>query len=367
MRMLIGGDFCPENRAEQLLRNGQSIFSQEFQELWDSTDFRILNLEGPITDNLNKIIKVGRHIKFSPSIMSGLARMGVTHFSLANNHIMDYGKYGLKDTVKYLQDNNIDFFGIHSNPYTIIEKDNIKVALLSFSNKEFSIIEDNNGVGAFSIDIIDILKQIERVKQITSNIVIILHTGLSKYPLPSPEQRKLCRFLIDNGVGAVLCQHSHIIGAYEHYNSGFISYGQGSFVFELNRSKSIWNQGYCILLSFKDDENSVSVIPHKQFDDTLNIRTLTHQEYTEFNNSLETENKALNDHELFQAAWHNYLNKVEKYYFNQFFLPRNRAVRKLLNTFNFKKMLSDKNRALLLNNLRNDEHLEVIRDLLKRD
>src|SRR5690606_31179430 len=100
-------------------------------------------------------------------------------------------------------------------------------------------------------DIIDLIKTINEVKRITDNIVVILHTGLSEFPFASPNQRKICHFLVESGARAVLCQHSHIIGAYEHYKSGFISYGQGSFVFG-NKTNTFWNNGYSVELHFNN-------------------------------------------------------------------------------------------------------------------
>lgn len=364
---MISGDFCPENRAAELLSNGNQIFSDDYKKIWSSSDFRIANLEGPITNSNSKIEKVGRHIKFNSSIMNGIDKMGVTHFSLANNHILDYGEQGLNDTIANLDNSNINYFGCHSRQVALVEKDNTKVALLSFSNKEFSVMEANNGIGACSMDLINILQTIEEVKNITEHIVVILHTGLSKQPLPSPEQRKLCRFLIDNGVAAVLCQHSHIMGAYEYYKDGFISYGQGSFVFDLNRSNTFWNEGYSIELKVKDNKRNITIIPHKQFDDTLNIRTLTKQEYEGFNRFIEKENSVLKNDLLFKAAWDKYLNEVEKYYFNQFFLPKNRVMKKILNLISFKKLLPKNKKILILNNFRNDEHLEVLKGLMIKD
>lgn len=102
MKIMISGDFCPENRAAELLSNGNQIFSDDYKKIWDSSDFRIVNLEGPITNSNSKIEKVGRHIKFNSSIMNGIDKMGVTHFSLANNHILDYGEQGLNDTIANL-------------------------------------------------------------------------------------------------------------------------------------------------------------------------------------------------------------------------------------------------------------------------
>lgn len=367
MRILIGGDFCPENRAEKLLSNGGQIFSAEYFKTWMACDFRIVNLEGPITSSTSKIDKVGRHIKFDPSIMHGIEKMGVTHFSLANNHIMDYRESGIKDTISCLKNSNIEYFGCHEQKTTTLEKNDIKVVMLSFSNKEFSLMEDNNGIGACSMDLISMLQQIEAAKKLTSHIIVILHTGLSMYPLPSPEQRKLCKFLIDTGVAAVLCQHSHIMGAYENYKDGFISYGQGSFVFELNRKDTVWNQGYSIMLQIENDKRTVSIVPHKQFDETLNIRNLDQSEIDQFDISMQKLNIVLKDEKLFKQEWENYLDQVEKYYFNQMFLPKNRIFRKFINIINFKSLVSNNKKSLILNNIRNDEHAEVIKELLLRD
>lgn len=367
MRILIGGDFCPENRAETLLSNGDHIFSAEYRKIWESTDFRIVNLEGAITSSNSKINKVGRHIKFNPHIMNGVKRMGITQFSLANNHIMDYGEQGINDTIHSLKESKIEYFGCHDKKTSILQKNKIKVVILSFSNKEFSLMEDNKGIGACSIDLINILQQIQAAKKITNHIIVILHTGLSKNPLPSPEQRKLCRFLIDTGAAAVLCQHSHIMGAYENYKEGFISYGQGSFVFELNRKNTIWNQGYSVIFQFENNERTVSIIPHKQFDDTLNIRTLTQSEHEKFKESIEKLNRTLKDENLFKKSWEDYLKKVEKYYFNQFLLPDNRIARKLLNLINLKFLFSKNKKNIILNNIRNDEHNEVLKEILQRN
>ncbi|AKX52911.1 CapA family protein [Thiopseudomonas alkaliphila] len=367
MRVLIGGDFCPENRAEKLLSNGGQVFSIDYLRVWKSSDFRIVNLEGPITSSDSKIDKVGRHIKFNPSIMCGLKKMGVTHFSLANNHIMDYGERGVNDTIYYLKKYGIEYFGCHAQKESVLVKDDTKVVMLSFSNKEFSLMEDNKGIGACSMDLIHMFQKIEAAKALTKHIVVILHTGLSMHPLPSPEQRKLCKFLIDIGVSVVLCQHSHIMGAYESYKDGFISYGQGSFVFELNRKDSVWNQGYSIDLKIENDKRTVNIIPHRQFDNTLSVRNLTQSEFEQFEVSMQKINKVLEDEDQFKKEWTIYLKKVEKYYFNQFFLPKNRGIRKILNLVSFKNLLSNNKRKVMLNNIRNDEHAEVMKELLRRE
>jgi len=43
--------------------------------------------------------------------------------------------------------------------------------------------------------------------------------------------KKLCKFFIDSGVDAIVCQHSHCAGSFEHYKNRPIIYGQGNFIF----------------------------------------------------------------------------------------------------------------------------------------
>ena len=49
------------------------------------------------------------------------------------------------------------------------------------------------------------------------------------------------------------------------------------------------------------------------------------------------------------------------------FLPKNRIFRKFINIINFKSLVSNNKKSLILNNIRNDEHAEVIKELLLRD
>ena len=366
MKLIIGGDFCPENRAEDRLIAEDEIFEKGYRELWDAVDFRILNLEGPITHSTQRINKVGRHIKFNPAILQGIKKMGVDYFSLANNHIMDFGAEGFEDTTKYLKGINIGYFGCSTNKYSILEKGGIKVAMLSFSNNEFSIHSDYKGVGAYGIDIIDLIKTIDEVKKITDKIVVILHTGLSEFPFASPNQRKLCHFLVENGARAVLCQHSHVIGAYEHYKRGFISYGQGSFVFG-NKTNTFWNNGYSVELHFNDITNSVKVVPHKQFNDVHKVRLLTKEELTKFESEIRYSNNVIGDADAFQKEWNSYLMVNKKYYFNQFFLPKGKIIRKVLKRVPFLKFVPFHILIIALNCLRNSEHREVLINLLKNE
>src|SRR5690606_7861419 len=366
MELLIGGDFCPENRAEKQLIAGHGILDDEYRDVWSSVDYRILNLEGPITRSSKKISKVGRHISFDPKIVNGIRNMNIDFFSLANNHVMDYGLQGFSDTLDSLDSIGVGYLGCSANKYIVLEKHHIRVAVLSFTNNEFSVNEDFAGIGPYGMDLIDMVKTLVDARINSQYAIVILHTGLFKYPYPSPRQREICKFLIDNGASAVLCQHSHTIGGVEHYNNGFISYGQGSFVFDLIRKNSIWNWGYVLKFRFDRTGMNAEIIPHIQFDDTLGVRNLSFKEQEHFEGKLVEFRDVLDHPDRFRSEWENFLAKHEKYYFNQFFLPQSRILKKILNHFDFVKILSTSLKLTLLNNFRNEEHREVMVEILKK-
>lgn len=55
--------------------------------------------------------KVGPHVKQLKGAVKKLSDIGFNIFSLANNHIYDYGYNGLKATIKELRKNNVEYVG----------------------------------------------------------------------------------------------------------------------------------------------------------------------------------------------------------------------------------------------------------------
>ncbi|MDD3700342.1 MAG: CapA family protein [Bacteroidales bacterium] len=368
MKINIAGDFNLENRVSIQIDKGISILEDDFAKFWFSTDYRIANLESPITRSKNHIRKVGRHIKGELTNHHNLKQLGVNYFSLANNHIMDFGIEGLHETIENLNTAEIGYFGIISNNkkyrYKILEKNDLKIAIGSFSNKEFSLHSDFNGNGAIAIDVIEITELLQELKSQVNHIVLILHTGFSRNPLPSPNLREMCRYLIRQGAALVLCQHSHTIGAFEYYNNGFISYGQGHFAFDLYRENSDWNLGYTVKANFRKSSFEVDVVGHKQFDNNTTIRLLTKNEQELFNNNLSRYNTILLDDDLFKQYYSDYVYKHSKTYFSELFLPKNKLFRKILRLLPYDRLISNESKMKLLNYLRNEEHNEIMQHLI---
>jgi poly-gamma-glutamate synthesis protein (capsule biosynthesis protein) len=64
-------------------------------------------LECPLTSNIKKIKKVGPNLKANPGCIDGIKNGNINVFTLANNHIMDYGAEGLMETIKLCDEKGI--------------------------------------------------------------------------------------------------------------------------------------------------------------------------------------------------------------------------------------------------------------------
>ena len=77
-----------------------------------------------------------------------------------------------------------------------------------------------------------IAANLQRAAASVDFLAVTLHWGTEYAPEPSPAQRRLARWLIDQGVDAVIGHHPHVIQPVERYRDGLIAYSLGNFVFD---------------------------------------------------------------------------------------------------------------------------------------
>lgn len=157
MNILFSGDFYVSDDFQN-----KDLIDKSVIDLFDKADYRIVNLEAPITEDnpKNKILKTGPHLRMSSNtIMPYLHHLKIDAVTMANNHILDYGNKGVTDTFKELVDHKIKYIGAGNDlneakkPLSL-HKDGMKIAILNFCENEWSIAEDDSP-GANPMDIID--------------------------------------------------------------------------------------------------------------------------------------------------------------------------------------------------------------------
>lgn len=314
MKILIGGDFCitPSFLSKELV-------NEEVKNLFVHSDFNLLNLECPIIgeEDNNMLQKTGPHLRTHNAIINYLKHLNICAVTLANNHILDYGQDGLQNTLECCRENKIQYTGAGINEKQaaeplIIEKENIKIAIVNFCENEWSVATLNRG-GANQMNFVDNFKQIKSAKQVADFVIVIIHGGHEYYSLPSPRMVKQYRFYAENGADAVIGHHTHCFSGYEIHEGVPIAYSLGNFLFTLDNERKAWYNGLIAQLQIeKNKPVQLKLIPIKQESKTFNLSLLKGKERELALNEVKRLCEIIKDNSNLQRKWEEFFKENEK-------------------------------------------------------
>jgi len=159
--------------------------------------------------------------------------------------------------------------------------------------------------------------------------IVLLHDGAEYYPFPSPRLQKVCRFLIEQGAGLVVCQHSHCAGAYEAHGRGHIIYGQGNLIFDSTGGDSSWHEGFLIKLSIAPDLSATwQPVPYAQSDSLPGARRMLPDRERAFLQGLAERSEAIKDGAFVARTWEQFCRK-QRHGVMSFVLGHGRLLRRL--------------------------------------
>ncbi len=210
-------------------------------------DLRIINLETSITRSRDYWKDKGIHYRMHPENVACLAAAGIDFCSLANNHILDWGYSGLKETLETLAKANVKFAGAGirlqeaEDPAIFDVSDKCRVIVLSCGvatsgiPQSWSATEDKPGVN-WLMDLSDeavqrIKEQIREVKRQGDIVILSIHWGSNWGYRISPEQIRFAHEIIDDaGVNIIHGHSSHHVKGIEVYKERPVIYGCGDFL-----------------------------------------------------------------------------------------------------------------------------------------
>lgn len=320
MRIIIGADLVPTNSNFEYFEKGDIdlLLGEELIDILTSADYRVFNLETPLTDILSPIDKNGPNLSAPVNTVKGMKEMGINLFTLSNNHIMDQGIQGFFSTVNALEKHQIDYVGAGKNlveaekPY-IFEKDGIKVGFYCCAEHEFSIASESTP-GANPFDCFESFDHVESLKAQCDFVVVLYHGGKEHYRYPAPYVQRICRKFVDKGASLVITQHSHCIGCEEQYKNATIVYGQGNFIFD-NSEREEWQTGLLIDVTIQPDSFSANYIPIEKQLNTVRIASSNKEkiisEFAERSEEIKDKNFLSDEYKsLAQVECLNYLNAL---------------------------------------------------------
>jgi cyanophycin synthetase len=262
VRVLIGGDtYFGESYQEEYARKGGTNILVEkgydhgiasLSNLLKAVDFRILNLETPLTALRNSPLKGKHYVHYGdPAKTLGvLGRFGPFAYSLANNHTLDQGAAGLDDTRAAIETAGAHCFGAGRNlleaQRPLIQKFTLGDRSLTLAvfggleytqryEDEFQFYASADRPGTAKLDaasVSAVQRTIHDLRQREPDVVTIyfMHT-MANYRWKTPIQAANAQMLRRAGVDLVVGAGAHMMQEIEHDGGQWIFFGIGNLVF----------------------------------------------------------------------------------------------------------------------------------------
>jgi poly-gamma-glutamate synthesis protein (capsule biosynthesis protein) len=366
MKILFAGDFSVQDRSKKIFKSIDSGVNalSAINPICSQHDLSIVNFESPVTNCMNPIVKDGPNLKNPLLSINVLKEIGFGLFTLANNHLNDYGEQGVLDTIGQCKATGVMTVGASKNledsrhPF-IYTKDNIKLAIINVCENEFSIAKKDSA-GAAPLDLVDLYYTINRVRTEVNYVIVIIHGGREHYPLPTPRMKKQYRYIADLGADFIVNHHQHCYSGYEVYNGVPIFYGLGNFYFDNPKKRNcIWNKGLLLSVEFGKDVKW-ELIPFEQCNENPDIRLLPIE--TEKKN-IDKLNGIISNDNLLEASFEELVKKILPLSAMQPYT--NHYVRALYHRHLLPNLISKKKLFEILNSIRCQTHREVVIEYLE--
>lgn len=239
VKILFTGDLMFDRGIRYFARinGGNDFIFDKIHSFLQSNDIVISNLEGSITDNVS--VSAGTtpgstnnyFFTFDPSVAQTLYKQNIKIVDLGNNHILNFGRDGLKETKDYLDSAKVNYFGAPDYSKSVSTKiKGIKITFISYN--EFSDLPEDTEEEIT-------LKEIEKVKEYSDIIIVFCHWGVEYSLEPNAGQKDLAHQFINKGADLVIGSHPHVVQPSENYNGKTIYYSLGNFIFDQYFSEDV--------------------------------------------------------------------------------------------------------------------------------
>jgi len=231
IRLLLLGDMMFDRQIRVYAQNNDyGYIFQGVEDLLQSADLAVGNLEGPITNNDS--VSIGSEIgskenyifTLHPEVSTALYLNKIRLVNLGNNHTLNFGEQGFLDTLSFLDKNQINYFG------------NVGSGLLEYSYKIIEIRKLKIGFVNYNQFINDSLKlaleDLDAIRKNVDILIIYAHWGNEYAKVANNDIQGLAHVFIENGADIVVGSHPHVVQQSENYKDRMIYYSLGNFIFD---------------------------------------------------------------------------------------------------------------------------------------
>ena len=238
--LAFGGDVHFEGAIQSELRTAPRLVLASIGPVLRSADVAVVNLETAVTNRGSAVSKAFT-FRAPPTAFTALAAGGVDVASMANNHGLDYGEAGLRDSLAAAKRHRFPVIGIglddaHAyRPYrATINGQRISIIGATQVLDDWLISSWTAGPNkpglASAKDVPRLLRAVREARATSETVVVFLHWGIELEQCPSVRQRTLAKQLVAAGADVVVGGHAHRVQGAGRMGKALVGYGLGNFV-----------------------------------------------------------------------------------------------------------------------------------------
>jgi poly-gamma-glutamate synthesis protein (capsule biosynthesis protein) len=230
--------------AELPRRAPQSFWGNTLS-LLHAADAVVANLECALTARTAPWQKIpkGFHFRADPKAAEVLRAARILCVSLANNHTLDFGEEGLRDTLRHLEGAAIEHVGAGRNlaeaeAPAVLDAAGLKVGVIAFTDHEAASAASPASPGTNFLEIATdratrarVARAAARARKAGADVVVLsLHWGPNMRLAPSRLFQDFAHATIADGVDLIYGHSAHTFQGVEVYQKGLILYDTGDFL-----------------------------------------------------------------------------------------------------------------------------------------
>ena len=242
LTMAFAGDIHFEDYLGPLATRPDGL--AELQPSLGAADLAVANLETALTTRGTRIGKEF-HFRSPASALDTVAGAGIDAVSMANNHGVDFGPVGLRDTLSAKRASPVPIVGIGADEDeafapAVLEAKGLEVAVFGASQVyEMTLLRHSAGPGkggiASSAPTTRIAAAVRAAARRYDLVVVYLHWGLDYQRCPDAQSAQTARTLEEAGADVVVGGHSHRVNGSGWMGRAYVHYGLGNFVWWRSR------------------------------------------------------------------------------------------------------------------------------------
>lgn len=203
----------------------------ELKHILAEYDYVIANLESALTTKNRSWVAKSMHLRSNPDNVEILKFLGISAVSLANNHILDFGKSGLQETIAVLDQAGIAWYGINGKCLHI-HNQNDRVCISGFCCYSTNLISK---IGSYRINLLSpasVMKQLQVDNRNDEYSIVSMHWGIEHIHAPSCDHIKLANQMLEFKPCSIHGHHPHVLQGIQKKQNGIVAYSLGNCLFD---------------------------------------------------------------------------------------------------------------------------------------